>query len=77
MQFPPKPPSIDHGIVSFVWAFVLGLLWWGFLYTTSPFGIGDATAFILALLTACAIFLYVRIYGEDAPRQATRSPERE
>jgi hypothetical protein len=74
----PKPPSIDHGIVAFIWALFLGLLWWGFLAATHPFGIGDASAFILAVLTALAIFFYVRIYGEDEPRtrQATRSSER-
>ncbi len=71
----PKPPSIDHGVVSFIWALVLGLVWWGFLVATHPFGINDATAFIVAVLTAFAIFLYVRLYGEDEPRraQATRS----
>jgi hypothetical protein len=59
-----RPPSIDHGIVSFVWAFVLGVLLWAFLLAI---GISRPTAFIVAAVAACAIFLYVRVYGEDEP----------
>jgi hypothetical protein len=49
-----RPPSIDHGIISFIWALVLGVLLW---------------AFIVAALAGCAIFLYVRLYGEEEPRR--------
>ena len=61
-----RPPSIDHGVISFVWAFTLGVLLWLFLLGV---GISQATAVILAALAAGGIFLYVRIYGEDEPRR--------
>jgi hypothetical protein len=61
-----RPPSTDHGVISFVWAFVLGLLIWGFLLAV---GFSKPAAFILAAVAACAIFLYVRLHGEDEPRR--------
>ena len=61
-----RPPSIDHGVISFLWAFGLGLyLWLGML----AIGVSGATAFVLAAVAACAIFLYVRTYGEEEPRR--------
>jgi hypothetical protein len=64
-----RPPSIDHGVISFVWAFVLGVLLWAFMLSV---GISKPTAFIVAAVAACAIFLYVRLYGEDEPRRRRR-----
>jgi peptidoglycan/LPS O-acetylase OafA/YrhL len=64
-----RPPSIDPGITSFVWAFVLGVLLWGFLLAI---GISKPASFIIAALAACAIFVYVRLYGEDEPRGGSR-----
>jgi hypothetical protein len=61
-----RPPSIDHGIVSFLWAFVLGVLVWAFML---GIGISKATAFIVGAVAAGAIFLYVRRYGEDEVRR--------
>ena len=61
-----KPPSVDHGVISFIWAFVLALLLWLFLLAV---GMSKPTAFIVAAVAACAIFLYVRVYGEDEPRR--------
>ena len=67
-----RPPSIDHGITSFIWAFILGLLLWVFLL---GIGIAHGTAFIVAVIAMCVIFLYVRLYGEDEqPRK--RRPTR-
>ena len=61
-----RPPSIDHGVISFVWAFGLGLyLWLGML----AIGVSGATAFVLAAVAGCAIFLFVRIYGEEDTRR--------
>ena len=69
-----RPPSIDHGVISFVWGLGLGLFIWGGLLAV---GVSRATSFILAALAACAIFLYVRIFGEERPRrQAARSRDR-
>jgi ABC-type nickel/cobalt efflux system permease component RcnA len=62
----PRPPSIDHGVLSFVWAFVLGVLLWGFLLAV---GMSKPAAFIVAAVAACAIFVYVRLHGEDEPRR--------
>src|SRR5581483_3989967 len=66
-----RPPSIDHGIISFVWALVLGVLLWLFMI---GIGISKPTAFIVSAVAGCAIFLYVRLYGEDEvrPRRASR-----
>ncbi|HEY7693946.1 MAG TPA: hypothetical protein VH816_16535 [Gaiellaceae bacterium] len=64
----PRPPSIDHGVISFLWAFGLGVLLWGFLLAI---GVSKPSAFILAVVAACVIFVYVRRYGEDEPRRRT------
>ena len=61
-----RAPSVDHGIVSFIWAFGLGLLLWLFML---GIGISKATSFIVAALVAFGIFLFVRLYGEDEPRR--------
>jgi len=56
-------PSIDRGITSFLWALGFGLyIWLGLL----AIGVGKGTALMLALLSFGAIFLLVRIYGEQA-----------
>jgi hypothetical protein len=58
-----RPPSIDPGITSFLWAFGLGLfVWLGLLAV----GVGGGTSFMLALLSFGAIFLFVRTQGGDA-----------
>jgi hypothetical protein len=59
-----RPPSVDRGITSFIWAFLLGLLLWLFML---GIGVSKATSFIVAALVACGIFLYVRLYGDDEP----------
>lgn len=57
-----RPPSIDKGVTSFLWAFGLGLfLWLGMLAV----GVGRGTAFLIAALTGFGIFFYVRIFGEE------------
>jgi hypothetical protein len=55
-------PSIDQGVQSFAWAvFFFLILWLGML----AIGVSGATAFILSLVAAGAIFLFVRLRGED------------
>jgi hypothetical protein len=61
-----RPPSVDHGIVSFIWGFAIGLLLWLFMLAI---GISKATSFIVAVLVGFGVFLYVRLYGEDEPRR--------
>jgi hypothetical protein len=63
---PPKPPSIDPGVTSFIWAVLLGAFIWAGLLAV---GVSSATAVILAAVSFCAIFLYVRLYGEERPRR--------
>ena len=58
----PRPPSFDHGVISFVWAAGLGLFIWVGLLAV---GVSKATAFLLAVLAAFGIFLFVRLYGEE------------
>ena len=60
-----RPPSIDPGVTSFLWAFFLGLFVWGGLLAI---GVSKGTALIFALLAFGAIFLFVRLYGEGSPR---------
>jgi hypothetical protein len=66
----PRPPSFDHGFISFVWAIGLG----AFIYFGSlAVGVSSGNAFIFAALAAFGIFIFVRVFGEEAPpkRQAT------
>ncbi len=59
-----RMPSIDHGVQSFFWAVLFFvLLWLGML----AFGVSRATALILSFVAAGAIFLFVRLNGEDRP----------
>ena len=65
-----RAPSIAHGIVSFAWAaFFFVFLWLGMI----SIGVGKGLALILALVAGCAIFLFVRIYGEERPRRQAPS----
>ena len=59
-----RMPSIDQGVQAFAWAaFYFVVLWIGML----AIGVSNATAFILSLVAAGAIFLFVRLRGEDPP----------
>ena len=61
-----RPPSIDHGVVSFLWAFGLGLF---LLLGMWAVGVSRATAVVFAGLAAGAIFLFVRIFGDEQIRR--------
>ena len=57
-----RPPSIDRGVTSFLWALGLALfIWLGLLAV----GVSSGTALMLGLLSFGAIFLYVRTQGGD------------
>ena len=59
-----RAPSIDQGVQAFLWAVVFFvLLWLGMLAV----GVSGATALILSLVSAAAIFLFIRLRGEDRP----------
>jgi hypothetical protein len=69
-----RMPAFDRGATSFAWAaFFFLFLWLGMLSV----GVDGATAFIFSALAGCAIFLYVRLFGEDEVRPpATQSTNR-
>jgi hypothetical protein len=69
MPHPPRPPSIDHGVVSFLWAFWLAVFIWAGLLAV---GISQPTAVIVGGVAGFLIFVYVRIYGEEEPRRPRR-----
>jgi hypothetical protein len=70
-----RPPSIDPGLTSFLWAFGLTLYLWLFMLAI---GVDGATAAILGALAFCAIFLFVRLFGEEElPHYRTRRARRE
>jgi hypothetical protein len=59
-----RPPSIDPGVTSFIWAFLLAVfLWLGQL----AIGISQGTAFVIAVLAFGAMFLFIRLRGGDDP----------
>jgi len=61
-----RPPSISHGITSFLWAFFLGLFIW---IGGAAVGISSAISFIAGAVGGFLIFVFVRVYGEDEPRR--------
>jgi hypothetical protein len=66
MSHLPRPPSIDHGVASFLWGLGLGVFIWAGLLAV---GVSGATAFIIGALAGGAIFLFVRIFGEEELRR--------
>ena len=60
----PNPPSFDPGVIAFIWAFILGLyIYFGLL----AIGVSGATAIVVTLVSFAAIWLFVRLRGEDGP----------
>ena len=67
MSFHLRPPSVDKGVSAFFWAFGFFLyLWLGMIAV----GVGKGTALVLSAVASGAIFLYIRLYGEDRPTRA-------
>jgi hypothetical protein len=60
-----RSPSFDHGVISFFWAVGLGLYIWIGLRAV---GVSNAPAFVIACVSGFAIFLFVRVYGEEERR---------
>jgi hypothetical protein len=60
-----RAPSIDQGVHAFAWSVVFFLyMWLGAL----AIEVSGAIAFIVSLVAAAAIFLFVRLRGGNAPR---------
>ena len=58
----PNPPSIDPGVMAFVWALLLAV----FVYFgLKAIGASGATSIVLALLAFAGIWLLVRLRSED------------
>jgi hypothetical protein len=57
-------PSIDKGIIAFIWAIVLGTYLFFFLVAT---GSNSAFSFVISAVAAAGIWLFVRTRGDDAP----------
>jgi membrane protein DedA with SNARE-associated domain len=59
-------PSIAHGVASFLWALFFGV----FIYFgAQSVGVSRAMSAVSAVVCAFAIFLFVRLYGEEEPRR--------
>ena len=70
MIHPPRPPSIDQGVAAFIWAVVLAV----FVYFgLAAIGASGATSIVLALVSFAAIWLLVRLRGEDVPPRRPRA----
>ena len=66
-----RPPSIDQGVIAFVWAVVLGAyIYFGMLAV----GANGAIAIVISLVCAFGIWLFVRLRGEDLPVTTPRKP---
>ena len=60
-----RAPSVDQGVHAFGWSVVFFLyMWLGSLAIDVPGGV----AFMVSLVAAAAIFLFVRTRGGDYPR---------
>jgi hypothetical protein len=59
-------PATSNSATSLLWALGFGLyIWLGGVAIGWP----SATSFVVAVVAGFAIFLYVRIYGDDEPRR--------
>ena len=66
---PPRPPSIDQGVIAVLWAVGLAIfIYFGLLAV----GASGATAIVISLVSFAGIWLLVRLRGEDAPRRPRR-----
>jgi hypothetical protein len=59
-----RPPSVDHGVQAGLWAVGLGLL---IFFGMVAVGVSDALSFVIAVVAAVGIFVFVRTCGEDSP----------
>jgi hypothetical protein len=59
----PNPPSIDPGVMAFVWSFLLSLyVYFGLVAV----GASAAFAIVITLLGFAAMWLLIRLRGEDS-----------
>ena len=61
-----RAPSVDQGVHAFGWSVVFFLfMWLGGLAV----GVSGALAFVVSLVAAAAIFMFVRLRGGNSPRR--------
>jgi hypothetical protein len=61
-----RAPSVDQGVQAFGWSVVFFLfMWLGGLAV----GVSGALAFVVSLVAAAAIFMFVRLRGGRSPRR--------
>ena len=66
---PPRPPSIDQGVIATIWAVGLAIyIYFGLLAV----GASGATAIVIALVSFAGIWLLVRLRGEEPVRRPRR-----
>jgi amino acid permease len=64
-----RAPSMSPGVQSFLWALVVTIYMWLFMLGV---GVDGAVAAIVAVVAGAAVFLLVRLYGEDLTRRRRR-----
>jgi hypothetical protein len=57
-----RAPSVDQGVHAFVWAAVFFLFMW---FGALAIGLPNGASFVVSLVFAGAIFLFVRTRGGD------------
>ena len=58
----PRPPSIDQGVIALIWAVGLGaFIYFGLIAV----GENGAIAVVISMVSFAAIWLVVRLYGEE------------
>jgi hypothetical protein len=61
---PPRPPSVDQGVIALLWAVGLGIfIYFGLL----AIGESGAIAIVISLVSFAGIWLLVRLRGEEKP----------
>jgi len=66
MPHPPRPPSMDQGVVAFFWGAGLAVF---VFFGLVAVDVSRAMAIVLALLTFAGVWLLVRLRGEEPPRR--------
>lgn len=64
-----RPPSIDQGVVALIWAVVLGAYVY---FGCVAVGTSGAASIVLAGVAFAAIWLFVRLRGEERPTRRAR-----
>jgi membrane associated rhomboid family serine protease len=65
----PRPPHMSPGTQAFIWALVFAIYVWAFMVGV---GNSNAVAALVGALVGGAVFLLVRLYGEDLTRRRVR-----